>query len=166
LIRNQINKMSFSYLTFKNLGITLLILFRTLFAIFWLAAGINKVESEWMTSNILEVVFLQRLTELPPDSFAVLYLSNFAIPLHQLIGSIVTLGELYSAIGLMVGLTTRCSAAVSLFIIFNFAIGGYYDASLLPFFILIFLFLWFPTGQWFGLDRYLGKKYPNQIIFK
>ena len=59
-----------------------------------------------MTSNILEVVFLQRLTELPPDSFAVFYLSNFAIPLHQLIGSIVTLGELYSAIGLLVGLTT------------------------------------------------------------
>ena len=58
-----------------------------------------------MTSNILEVVFLQRLTELPPDSFAVFYLSNFAIPLHQLIGSIVTLGELYSAIGLLVGLT-------------------------------------------------------------
>ena len=158
--------MNLSYLTFKNLGITLLILFRTLFAIFWLAAGINKVESEWMTSNILEVVFLQRLTELPPDSFAVLYLSNFAIPLHQLIGWIVTLGELYSAIGLLVGLTTRCSAAVSLFIIFNFAIGGYYDASLLPFFILIFLFLWFPSGQWFGLDRYLSKKYPNQIIFK
>ena len=158
--------MSLSYLTFKNLGITLLILFRTLFAIFWLAAGINKVESEWMTSIILEVVFLQRLTELPPDSFAVFYLSNFAIPLHQLIGSIVTLGELYSAIGLLVGLTTRCSSAVSLFIIFNFAIGGYYDASLLPFFILIILFLWFPTGQWFGLDRYLNKKYPNQIIFK
>ena len=143
-----------------------MILFRTLFAIFWLAAGIKKVESEWMTSNILEVVFLQRLTELPPDSFAVLYLSNFGIPLHQLIGWIVTLGELYSAIGLLVGLTTRCSAAVRLFIIFNFAIGGYYDAALMPFFILIFLFLRIPTGQWFGLDRYLSKKYPNQIIFK
>ena len=158
--------MNISFLSFKNLGITILISFRTLFALFWLAAGINKLNSEWMTSNVLEEVFLQRLTELPPDSFAVLYLNNFAIPFYQLIGWVVTLGELYSAIGLLIGLTTRCSAAVSLFILFNFAIGGYYDASLLPFFILVFLFLWYPTGHWFGMDSYMIKKYPNQVIFK
>jgi len=109
---------------------------------------------------------MQRLTELPPDSFAVLYLNNFAIPFYQLIGWVVTLGELYSSIGLLIGLTTRCSAGVSLFILFNFAIGGYYDASLLPFFILVFLFLWYPTGHWFGMDSYMIKKYPNQVIFK
>ena len=158
--------MNISFLSFKNLGITILISFRTLFALFWLAAGINKLNSEWMTSNVLEEVFLQRLTELPPDSFAVLYLNNFAIPFYQLIGWIVTLGELYSSIGLLIGLTTRCSAGVSLFILFNFAIGGYYDASLLPFFILVFLFLWYPTGHWFGMDNYMIKKYPNQVIFK
>ena len=158
--------MNISFLSFKNLGITILISFRTLFALFWLAAGINKLNSEWMTSNALEEVFLQRLTELPPDSFAVLYLNNFAIPFYQLIGWIVTLGELYSSIGLLIGLTTRCSAGVSLFILFNFAIGGYYDASLLPFFILVFLFLWYPTGHWFGMDNYMIKKYPNQVIFK
>ena len=158
--------MNISFLSFKNLGITILISFRTLFALFWLAAGINKLNSEWMTSNVLEEVFLQRLTELPPDSFAVLYLYNFAIPFYQLIGWIVTLGELYSSIGLLIGLTTRCSAGVSLFILFNFAIGGYYDASLLPFFILVFLFLWYPTGHWFGMDSYMIKKYPNQVIFK
>ena len=158
--------MNMSFLSFKNLGITILISFRTLFAFFWLVAGINKLNSEWMTSNILEEVFLQRLTELPPDSFAVLYLNNFAIPFYQLIGWIVTLGELYSSIGLLIGLTTRCSAGVSLFILFNFAIGGYYDASLLPFFILVFLFLWYPTGHWFGMDNYMIKKYPNQVIFK
>ena len=158
--------MNISFLSFKNLGITILISFRTLFAFFWLAAGINKLNSEWMTSNVLEEVFLQRLTELPPDSFAVLYLNNFAIPFYQLIGWVVTLGELYSSIGLLIGLTTRCSAGVSLFILFNFAIGGYYDASLLPFFILVFLFLWYPTGHWFGMDGYMNKKYPNQVIFK
>ena len=158
--------MNISFLSFKNLGITILISFRTLFALFWLAAGINKLNSEWMTSNVLEEVFLQRLTELPPDSFAVLYLNNFAIPFYQLIGWVVTLGELYSSIGLLIGLTTRCSAGVSLFILFNFAIGGYYDASLLPFFILVFLFLWYPTGHWFGMDSYMIKKYPNQVIFK
>ena len=106
-------------------------------------------------------IFLQRLTELPPDSFAVFYLTNFAIPFYQPIGWFITIGEIYSAIGLLIGLTTRSSALVSLFILFNFAIGGYYDASLLPFFILVLLFIKYPTGQWFGLDAILSRRFPN-----
>ena len=143
----------------------LLVTFRLLFGLFWLLAGINKVNDEWMTSPILENIFLQRLTELPPDSFAVFYLTNFAIPFYQPIGWFITIGEIYSAIGLLIGLTTRSSALVSLFILFNFAIGGYYDASLLPFFILVLLFIKYPTGQWFGLDSILNRRFPNYRIF-
>ena len=144
----------------------LLVTFRLLFGLFWLLAGINKVNDQWMTSPILENIFLQRLTELPPDSFAVFYLTNFAIPFYQPIGWFITLGEIYSAIGLLIGLTTRSSALVSLFILFNFAIGGYYDASLLPFFILVLLFIKYPTGQWFGLDSILSRRFPNYRIFR
>ena len=144
----------------------LLVTFRLLFGLFWLLAGINKVNDEWMTSPILENIFLQRLTELPPDSFAVFYLTNFAIPFYQPIGWFITVGEIYSAIGLLIGLTTRSSALVSLFILFNFAIGGYYDASLLPFFILVLLFIKYPTGQWFGLDAILNRRFPNNRIFR
>ena len=144
----------------------LLVSLRLLFGLFWLLAGINKVNDEWMTSPILENIFLQRLTELPPDSFAVFYLINFAIPFYQPIGWFITIGEIYSAIGLLIGLTTRSSALVSLFILFNFAIGGYYDASLLPFFILVLLFIKYPTGRWFGLDAILGKRFPENRFFR
>ena len=102
----------------------LLVILRLLFGVFWLLAGINKVKDEWMTSPILENIFLQRLTELPPDSFSVFYLTKFAIPLYQPIGWFITIGEIYSAIGLLIGLTTRSSAIISLFILLNFAIGG------------------------------------------
>ena len=142
-----------------------LVILRILFGLFWLLAGINKVNDKWMTSPILENIFLQRLTELPPDSFAVFYLTNLAIPFYQPIGWFITIGEIYSAIGLLIGLTTRSSALVSLFILFNFAIGGYYDASLLPFFILVLLFIKYPTGQWFGLDALLSKQFPSNRIF-
>ena len=64
----------------------LLVTFRLLFGLFWLLAGINKVNDEWITSPILENIFLQRLAELPPDSFAVFYATNFAIPFYQPIG--------------------------------------------------------------------------------
>jgi thiosulfate dehydrogenase [quinone] large subunit len=63
---------------------------------------------------------------------------------------------------LLLGLTTRPAAAVSFFILINLAIGGYYDASLLPFFLLDIIFLLWPSGQWLDLDHWLsGRTPPN-----
>ena len=150
----------------RTAGIILHLLARTLFGIFWLAAGINKIQKEWLTSDILQRIFQSRLTELPPDSFAVAYLQNFALPLYKLVAWVVVWGELYAALGLLLGLTTRPAAAVSLFILFNLAIGGYYDASLIPFFLLNFVFLAWPSGQWLGFDRLLSHKYPQVRLFR
>ncbi len=147
-------------------GILLHLVFRTLFAIFWLAAGVNKVVKEWLTSDILRQIFLDRLTEMPPDAFASLFLQNFAIPLYMLVAWVITIGELYSAIGLLLGFTTRIAAAVSFFILFGLAIGGYYDASLIPFFLLNIVFLWWQSGLWLGLDRWLIRRYPNSWWFR
>lgn len=147
----------------RSFGIILHLLLRTLFAVFWLAAGSNKVVKEWLTSDILKQIFLDRLTEMPPDAFASLFLQNFAIPLYVLVAWVITLGELYSAVGLLLGFTTRIAAAVSMFILVGLAIGGYYDASLIPFFILNAAFLWWQSGLWFGIDRPIAKRYPNSI---
>ena len=143
-------------------GILIHLILRTLFGLFWLAAGINKINKGWLSTDVLERIFLDRLTEMPPDSFAVAYLELFAIPLYEPIAWLVTCGELYAAAGLLLGLTTRWAAGVSFFILLNFAIGGYYDASLLPFFILCIVFLSWPSGQWLGLDRYFSKQQPTQ----
>lgn len=151
---------------FRSLGIILHLLLRTLFALFWLAAGINKIDKGWLTTDILRDIFLDRLTEMPPDAFAVFYLQEFAIPLYIAVAWVVTIGELYAAAGLMLGLTTRIAAAMSFFILFNLAIGGYYDASLLPFFILNFIFLWWPSGLWLGFDRKLTRRFPNSRWYR
>ena len=149
----------------RTTGVVVHILLRTLFGIFWLAAGVNKVRKDWMTTDILKEIFMDRLEWLPPDTFTALYLQYFAIPLYKLVAWVVTFGELYAAVGLLLGLTTRWAAGVSLFILFNLAIGGYYDASLIPFFILNFLFLSKPSGQWLGLDRYLVRRFPGSRWF-
>jgi thiosulfate dehydrogenase [quinone] large subunit len=150
----------------RTLGIVVHLVLRTLFGIFWLAAGINKINKGWLTTDILREIFLDRLTEMPPDSFAVFYLQSFAIPLYQAVAFVVTVGELYAAIGLLFGLTTRWAAWMSFFILLNLAIGGYYDASLIPFFILNIIFLTRPSGQWLGFDRWLSKRYPDSRWFR
>ena len=150
----------------RFVGIILHLLFRTLFGIFWLAAGINKINKDWMTTDILREIFLDRLTQLPPDSFAVFYLQHFAIPLYMPVAWVVTIGEIYAALGLLLGLTTRWAAGMSLFILVNLAIGGYYDASLIPFFLLNIIFLRWQSGYWLGFDRALAQRYPQSRWFR
>jgi thiosulfate dehydrogenase [quinone] large subunit len=147
-------------------GIVLHIVLRTLFAIFWLVAGVNKVVKGWLTTDLLKQIFLDRLTEMPPDAFASLFLQNFAIPLYVLVAWVITIGEIYSAIGLLFGITTRIAAATSLFILLGLAIGGYYDASLIPFFLLTAAFLYWASGLWFGIDRLLARRYPQAWWFR
>ena len=147
-------------------GILLHLLLRILFAVFWLAAGINKINKGWLTSDILKQMFLDRLTEMPPEAFASLFLMKFAIPIYPLVAWVITWGEIFSAVGLLLGVVTRTAAGVSLFILIGLAIGGYYDASLIPFFLLVAAFLWWPSGLWFGLDRPLAKRYPNVRWFR
>ena len=147
-------------------GIILHLILRTLFGVFWLAAGINKINKDWLSSDILAQIFRDRLTEMPPDSFAVLYLQKFALPWYELVAWVVTIGELYSALGLLLGCTTRWAAGVSLFILVNLAIGGYYDASLIPFFMLNLAFLAWPSCLWLGFDRWLARRYPDARWFR
>ena len=52
------------------------------FGLFWLAAGISKVTKGWMTTDLLREIFLDRLTEMPPDAFASIFLVNIGLPLY------------------------------------------------------------------------------------
>ena len=142
---------------FAYFGRTLLIVLRILFGLFFLLAAINKFRKDWLFSDILEKIFLQRLTELNPDAFASLYLEYFALPLYPAVAWMVVWGELFAGIGLLLGLWSRWSALLALFILLNLAIGGYYDASLIPFFIIAGLLIYYPTGHWFGVDRFLAS---------
>ncbi len=147
-------------------GVLLNIVLRWLFGLFWLAAGVNKLRKDWLTTDILQHIFADRLTEMHPDSFQVAYLQVFAIPLYKAVAWIVTVGELYVGIALLLGLTTRWAAAVSFFILANFSLGGYYDASLIPFFVLSLVFMLKPSGHWLGLDGLLARKYPGSRWFR
>ncbi len=40
----------------KTVGIVLHVLLRTLFGLFWLAAGINKINKGWLTTDILKQI--------------------------------------------------------------------------------------------------------------
>jgi thiosulfate dehydrogenase [quinone] large subunit len=147
-------------------GIVVVLVLRYLFAIFFLGAGINKLTGGWIWSDKLREVFTARLAELDPGTFGAAFLQNFGIPFYVPIAWTVTIVEFAVAASLFLGLATRTGGVLAIWLMAMFAIGGYYDASLIPLWTIAALFVLLPTGHWLGLDRRLRREHPQVIWFR
>lgn len=152
----------FSSHTLRGIGIILHLLVRELFGIFFLAAGIHKIQTGWVSTDIMKQIFLQRLTELHPSSFAAGFLQDFSIPYYVPLSYIITYGEIAIGVGLILGIAVRLSGWGAVAMMIGFGMGGYYDASLLPLLGMALLCTTKPSGHWLGFDR---KLYPLQPWF-
>ncbi len=150
----------------SRFGLGIAVFFRIFMGVFFFLAGINKLRKGWLWSDMLKEVFLQRLTELDPQSFATTFLREFAIPLYIPTAYVVCLGEIAAGVSMILGLGSRFGGAIACFIIIMLAIGGYYDASLIPLFLMAFVVTVTPSGHRLGLDRRLHSNYPTAIWFK
>lgn len=150
----------------KMTGIVVLLVLRYLFGFFFLGAGINKIVGAWMWSDKLRQVFTDRLAELEPGTLGAAFIENIGIPLYLPIAWVVTLVEFAVPVSLFLGLATRLGGALAVWLMVMFAVGGYYDASLIPLWLIAGLFVIFPTGHWLGLDRRLCQKHPQSIWFR
>jgi thiosulfate dehydrogenase [quinone] large subunit len=149
------------------IGITLFLAGRYLFAIFFLYGFWHKLVKGWLWSDKMHNFFVQRLYAPPQlNDFQALYLDQFAIPLAFPIAWIVTVGELIIGLGLFFGVAVRANAAFALFLVLNFAAGGFYNLTLPPFMAFAVMMMLLPSGQWFGFDKQLHQKYPDSIWFK
>ena len=151
---------------FKTVGITLFLFGRYIFALFFLYGFWHKLVKGWLWSDLMQGFFIKRFGELPASSFQAIYLEQFAIPLAFPIAWIVTVGELIIGLSLFFGFAVRANAAFALFMVLNFAAGGYYNLSLPPFMLFAIMMMLFPSGHWLGLDKRLHRIYPESIWFK
>lgn len=150
----------------RALGISFVLLLRYLMALFFLGSSINKISQGWLWSDYARGVFESRLSELDPASFGATFLGSFAIPWYLPVAWVVTLTVVTVTISLALGLATRVGGALAVWLMVMFAIGGYYDASLIPLWLIAALFILLPTGQWLGLDRRLHASYPDSPWFR
>lgn len=152
--------------SFKKVGIAAFIAGRYLFGSFFLYGCYHKTIRHWLTSPTLRQHFVQRLSEIDPESFQAAYLRYFAIPWYRPIAWVLTLGQFTVATSMIFGVAVRPSAALALFLLLNISAGSYYNASMPPFIIYAIMLMALPSGQWLGLDRVLHKKYPDTIWFR
>lgn len=147
-------------------GQAFVLLLRCFMALFFIAATVNKLKNGWIWTNYLRGVFLARLEEIDPESFGARFLEAYGVPHFTALAWLVTLGEAAVAVGLTLGLMTRTAAVGAMLLMFAFAVGGYYDASLIALGLLFLPFVLLPTGHWLGLDRDLARRYPNSWLFR
>lgn len=144
--------------------VTLLTL-RYLLAVFFAGAAVNKWKQGYITTDYLRGVFLQRIEEIDPESFGAWFIENVGIPYYAPLAWLVCWGETLIALGLLLGCITRGAAAGAMAMMFAFAVGGYYDASLIVLALMFLPFVVWPTGRWHGLDKRLHARYPQSIFF-
>lgn len=150
----------------RALGISFVLLLRYLMALFFLGSSVNKLSQGWLWSDYARGVFESRLPELDPASFGAKFLASFAIPWYVPVAWVVTVTVIAVTLSLALGLATRIGGALAVWLMIMFAIGGYYDASLIPLWLIAALFIVLPTGHWFGLDRGLHARYPTSPWFR
>ncbi len=149
-----------------TLIIVLILAMRYFFAVFFIYGFWHKLVQEWMWTDILRLHFIDRLSEIHPDTLQAAYLQYFAIPFYLPIAWIITVGELFIGLALIFGITTRLHAAFGLFMLLNFAAGAFYNIWIDILSIMAILFIIFPTGHWLGFDRLLYQRYPHTIWFQ
>jgi thiosulfate dehydrogenase (quinone) large subunit len=162
----QVNIPSIRQSPAKAAGVIMFLILRYVFVAFFLYGFWFKLVKGWLWTDLMHNYFTQRFSELAPGTFQALYLEHFAIPLALPIAWIVTVGELVIGICLALGLATRANAAFALFLVLNFAAGGYYNLTLPPFMIFSVLMMLLPSGHWLGLDGKLSSKYPDSFWFR
>jgi thiosulfate dehydrogenase [quinone] large subunit len=143
-----------------------LLALRYLLALFFTLAAINKWQQQYLTSDKLQRVFLQRLEEIDPESVGAWFIEHIGLPHYVPLAWMVCWGETFIALGLLFGFMTRGAAAGAMLMMFSFAVGGYYDASLIVLGLMFLPFVWLPTGQWHGLDARMLARYPNSWLFR
>ncbi|WP_097655352.1 MauE/DoxX family redox-associated membrane protein [Candidatus Chloroploca asiatica] len=136
------------------------------FGAFFLYGAYHKITRGWLSSPVMREHFLQRLSEIDPDSFSAAYLRMFAIPWYRPVAWVLTLGQVVVAIGMLFGVSVRSSAALALFLLTNISAGSFYNVTMPPFFAASLVLMATPSGHWLGLDKQLHERYPDAPWFK
>lgn len=139
---------------------------RYLYGLFYLFATINKLQKDYAFSDYPLQVFTKQLAQVDPDGIMARWMTAFLIPNYRLVGILIVVIWIAVTIGLLLGLCTRWAGALAVFAAINIGLGGFYDASLIPLAIIPLLFVFLPTGHWFGFDRVLHARYPDSWVFK
>lgn len=132
-------------------------LLRIYIGYYFLQQGIGKYQrdfphGDWIGRQIGDIVNLDLY------SWYKSFLMNYVVPHHELFGYLIMAGEVLVGVGLLLGLFTRWSAFIGLFMVINYYLGdgmgrgGSVMAQQQTFIVCLIVFLLADPGRALGLD--------------
>ena len=140
---------------------------RVFFGFYFLRDGLGKLTGGFTQPGALE----KWLTTKTADAFDWYkpFLTEVAIPHHQIFAGLVTWGMILAGLALLLGVLTRPAALAGLFMTLNFylAKGGGSPATTSDQAFMVGLLVVFLTraGRSFGLDWWLARRYPRSLFW-
>ena len=120
----------------NTFGWKVLCVSRQLYGLYFFLGGCFKFVVGLLWSDTLKKMFLERLVDVPENTFAHDYLTDFAIPQAFLIAYVLTIGELAVGFLYMKNLEVKWASVLALFITINIAIGGFFSWILVGFIVV------------------------------
>jgi thiosulfate dehydrogenase [quinone] large subunit len=143
-------------------------LLRIFFGYYFLVDGLGKLTSDFTAPGVLEKRLLGWAAETAFGWYRP-FLTELAIPHHQLFAQMVTWGMILAGLALLCGLLTRPAALGGIFMVLNFylAKGGSLPASTSDQAFLVGLLVVFLTraGRAFGFDGWLARRRPRSMLW-
>jgi uncharacterized membrane protein YphA (DoxX/SURF4 family) len=116
---------------------------RQLYGLYFFLGGFFKVLIGLLWSDILKSMFLERLLDIPAETFAHEYLTSFAIPNAFFVAYVLTLGELCVGLLFMLNVFAKWGAVLAIFITINIGLGGFFSWILVGFILFPFVVIFF-----------------------
>ncbi len=102
-----------------------------------------------------------------PLGFYASFLSSVVLPNVAVFAFLVSWGEFLSGLSLFFGVGSRVGAAVASFQFLNYGFMGGYDSlgGHGLFIALVAVTVYWKSGRYFGLDRWLYRRWPRAVIW-
>lgn len=140
-----------------------IVLLRLYIGYYLLYQGIRKYQRDFAHQDWI-VRQIGDLATVDLYSWYKTFLIQFVVPYRELFGYLVTWGEILLGICLLLGLFTRCSAVVGLFMLVNYVLGpgmvrgGATLGQQQTFIVVLVVILLSNPGRTLGLDGLLFKR--------
>jgi thiosulfate dehydrogenase [quinone] large subunit len=144
-----------------------LVLLRCYLGVIFLVAAAPKLQGDFTPrlTRFLETVALQQGHPLYQD-----FVRRMVLPNTALVASLITWGELWVGLSLLLGLTTRLSAALALLLLVNYMLakGVWFwqpSSNDGPLAVIAVALLIGAAGRTFGLDALLARRWPRSPLW-
>lgn len=142
------------------------IIFRLLLGVMWTVSGFSWLTSQSATETLVSALDMA-LNANVTLAFYAPFLTEVVLPNASIFAFLVSIGEFLTGISILTGTLTRIGALGAIFLLLNYSFmnGSIFSTYNFLFIVMHVLILFSSAGRFYGVDKFLHKKWPESRLF-